>query len=255
MMNKTVLITGATSGIGKACAEKFAKSGAQLILLGRRTDRLGALSVALKSKYNTSCLCITLDVRDRDEVFRVISQLPDEWKKIDILINNAGLALGKENFEESDIDDWDTMLHTNVDGLLYVSRAVLPYMIQQQSGHIINMSSIAGSQVYQGGSVYCASKFAVNAITQGMRIDLMKYHIKVTSICPGVVETEFSLVRFKGDKKKADEVYKGFKPLVGEDIAETVFFCTQLPDHVCINELSVTPVQQASAYYYDKNQS
>lgn len=252
-MPKLILITGATSGIGKTCAEKFAANGARLILTGRRADRLGALAIELKTKYNAEAYTLCFDVTKREEIFNSISHLPESWKSIDILINNAGLALGKESFEQSDIDDWDTMMHTNVDGLLYVSRAVIPFMKEKKAGHIINIGSIAGDQVYEAGAVYCASKAAVDAISQGMRIDLMKYRIKVTCIKPGAVETEFSLVRFKGDKQKADSVYKGFKPLSAEDIADAVFYCSQLPDHVCINELSLTPVQQASAYYYDKD--
>ena len=210
------------------------------------------MAIELKSKYNAAAYTLCFDVRNRDEVFKIISGLPEEWRRVDILINNAGLALGKESFDQSDIDDWETMMHTNVDGLLYVTRAVIPIMIERKKGHIVNIGSIAGRQVYEGGSVYCGSKAAVDAISQGMRIDLMKHRIKVTLISPGAVDTEFSLVRFKGDKEKADKVYQGFTPLTAEDIADPVYYCTQLPDHVCINELSLTPVQQASAYYYDK---
>ncbi len=193
------------------------------------------------------------DVQERQDVFDSINQLPEQWKQIDILVNNAGLALGRDSFENADLDDWDTMLHTNVDGLLYVSRAVLPFMIKHKKGHIINIGSIAGKEVYENGNVYCASKFAVDAITKSMRIDLLKYGIKVTGIHPGAVETEFSLVRYKGDPQKADAAYEGYTPLRGEDIADAVFYSANLPDHVCINEILITCTQQAGTYYFHKN--
>jgi len=248
------MITGATAGIGKACAEKFAAAGYNLILNGRRNDRLKDLQSEWQKKYNIKIHILPFDVQNRQEVFDAIHSLPVEWQSIDILINNAGLALGRDSFENADIDDWNTMLHTNVEGLLYVSRAVLPLMTTRKKGHIINIGSIAGKEVYENGNVYCASKFAVDAITKSMRIDLLKYGIKVTGIHPGAVETEFSIVRFKGDNQKATAAYTGYTPLSAEDVAETVFFTASLPAHVCINDLSITCTQQAGTYYFHKNQ-
>ncbi|MEP6713637.1 MAG: SDR family NAD(P)-dependent oxidoreductase [Ferruginibacter sp.] len=253
-MNKTILITGATSGIGKACAQKFAAAKYNLILTGRREERLATLKEALEKKYGIKVMTCCFDVQKKEEVFEAIDKLPDEWRSIDILINNAGLALGREAFDEADLHDWETMMHTNVDGLLYVSRAVLPFMKETGHGHIINIGSIAGKEVYENGNVYCASKFAVDAITKSMRIDLLKHGIKVTGIHPGAVETEFSLVRYKGDEDKAGDAYKGFLPLTAEDIADTIFYCATLPAHVCINELVITCLQQAGTYYFFKNQ-
>lgn len=228
-MNKTILITGATSGIGKACAEKFAAAKYNLILTGRRAERLSALKEVLQITHGIKAITCCFDVQKKEEVFEAINQLPDEWKSIEILINNAGLALGREPFDEADLNDWEIMMHTNVDGLLYVSRAVLPFMKKTGQGHIINMGSIAGKEVYENGNVYCASKFAVDAITKSMRIDLLKHGIKVTGIHPGAVETEFSLVRFKGDQEKAGTAYTGFVPLTAEDIADSIFYCATLP--------------------------
>lgn len=253
-MNKIVLITGATSGIGKACAEKFASSGYNLIITGRRSDRLSELKVQLEKDWQVKVMLCCFDVQNRAAVNSTIEQLPDEWKKINILINNAGLALGKDSFEDASLDDWDAMMHTNVDGLLYVSKAVLPYMIANKNGHIINIGSIAGKEVYENGNVYCASKFAVDAISKAMRIDLLKHSIKVTSVNPGAVETEFSLVRFKGDELKSAAAYQGYVPLTGKDIADTVFYCATLPAHVCINDLVITCLQQAGTYYFKKDQ-
>lgn len=252
-MNKIVLITGATSGIGKACAEKFAEAGHNIIITGRREERLAELRSALESKYSITVLALCFDVQDRKAVESVFAGLPAGWKKIDILINNAGLALGRDSFEEANMDDWETMLQTNVHGLLYVSRAVLPYMIEQKKGHIINMGSVAGKEVYEKGNVYCASKYAVDAISKSMRIDLLQHHIKVTAIHPGAVETEFSLVRFKGEPVKAAAAYDGFVPLTARDIADTVFYCAGLPPHVCINDLVITCLQQAGTYYFNKD--
>ncbi len=248
------MITGATSGIGKACAEKFASAGYHLIITGRRQERLDRLQKEWQEKYKINILASCFDVQDREEVFSRIHSFPDEWKKVDILINNAGLALGRDSFENADIDDWDRMMHTNADGLLYVSKAIIPFMIKNKNGHVINIGSIAGKEVYENGNVYCASKFAVDAITKAMRIDLLKYGIKVTGIHPGAVETEFSLVRFKGDNQKADAAYQGFIPLTAEDIAETVFYTACLPPHVCINDLVITCTQQAGTYYFNKDQ-
>ncbi len=248
-MNKTVLITGATSGIGEACARKYAADGDRLILTGRRADRLNALKTELEKDFSTEILALIFDVQDKKAVDKNLGALPIEWQNIDLLINNAGLAAGKDSFENADINDWETMLNTNVHGLLYVSKQIIPLMITNKKGHVVNIGSIAGKEVYENGNVYCASKFAVDAISKSMRIDLLKHSIKVTCIHPGAVETEFSLVRFKGDENKAAATYNGMVPLSGNDIAESIFYCTQLPDHVCINELVITPTQQANAYY------
>lgn len=252
-MKKLALITGATSGIGKACAEKFAEAGYNLIITGRRKERLDEIAGSLSSNYNINVLPLSFDVRERETVSKQIEQITKEWTSIDVLINNAGLALGRDSFEDADIDDWDVMLQTNVNGLLYVSKAVLPFMISQRKGHIINIGSIAGKEVYENGNVYCASKAAVDSITKSMRIDLLKYGIKVTGIHPGAVETEFSIVRFKSDKKKANAAYIGYKPLTANDIADVVLYCSSLPEHVCINDLVITCTQQANAIYFHKN--
>lgn len=253
-MNTIVLITGATSGIGKACAQKFAAAKNDLIITGRRKERLDDLKKELEATHGVKVLPLCFDVQDKEAVFSAINDLPEAWQNIHILINNAGLALGKDNFEDADLKDWETMLNTNVNGLIYVSRAVLPFMIAQKKGHIINMGSVAGKQVYEKGNGYCASKFAVDALSKAMRIDLLKHNIKVTGIHPGAVETEFSLVRFKGDSATADATYKGITPLNGADIADIIFYCASLPAHVCINELTVTPTQQADAIYFNRNQ-
>jgi 3-hydroxy acid dehydrogenase / malonic semialdehyde reductase len=251
-MNKIVLITGATSGIGQACAKKFASAGYKLIITGRRTERLEQLKASLEGEYTTEVIALTFDVQDRMAVNKAIEELPEQWQQIDILINNAGLAVGRDLFADADMDDWETMLNTNVHGLLYVSKAVVPFMIARNTGHIINMGSIAGKEVYEKGNVYCASKFAVDALNRAMRIDLLKYNIKVTAIHPGAVETEFALVRFKGDEEKAAATYTGITPLTASDIADTIFYCAGLPPHVCINDLVITCTQQADAYYFHK---
>lgn len=253
-MNKTVLITGATSGIGKACAEKFAAAQYNLIITGRRKERLEALEKELRSAYGVEVLALCFDVQDKEAVFSHINNLPEQWRHVDLLINNAGLALGRDSFEEADLNDWETMMNTNVNGLLYVTRAVLPFMIARKQGHIVNMGSVAGKDVYEKGNAYCGSKFAVDALSKAMRIDLLKHNIKVTAIHPGAVETEFSIVRFKGDQEKADATYKGMVPLTGADIAEIIYYCASLPAHVCINDLTVTPTQQANGIYIHKNQ-
>ena len=252
-MNKIALITGATSGIGEACAKKFAASGYNLIITGRRIERLQALKTTIETACQIKLLLLHFDVQNRKAVEDTFANLPAEWQNIDILINNAGLAAGRDSFEDADMDDWETMLNTNVHGLLYVSKAVVPLMIAQKKGHIINMGSIAGKEVYEKGNVYCASKFAVDAINKAMRIDLLKHNIKVTGIHPGAVETEFAMVRFKGDERQAAATYNGIIPLTPEDIADTIFYCSQLPSHVCINDLVITCTQQASAYYFHKN--
>jgi len=244
-MEKTVFITGATSGIGKASAEIFAQNGFNLVICGRRADRLNQLKEKLNSKANVECL--VFDVRDKDEVFSKINSLPEAFKQIDILINNAGNAHGLDTFDEGSLEDWDAMIDINVKGLLYVSKAIIPGMTSRKSGHIINIGSIAGKEVYPKGNIYCASKFAVDAISQSMRIDLNAHGIKVSEVNPGAVDTEFSTVRFKGDKKRADNVYQGFKPLVANDIAEIIYFIASRPAHVNIAEALVLPTAQASA--------
>ena len=253
-MNNIVLITGATSGIGKACAEKFASAKHDLIITGRRKERLDELKNELEKIHGVNILPLCFDVQDKEAVFATISSLHGTWQNIAILINNAGLALGRDNFEDADLNDWETMLNTNVHGLIYVTRAVLPFMIAQKKGHIVNMGSVAGKEVYEKGNGYCASKFAVDALNRAMRIDLLKHNIKVTGIHPGAVETEFSLVRYKGDAASASATYNGITPLTGADIAETIFYCCSLPAHVCINDLVITPTQQADAFYFNRNQ-
>lgn len=244
-MIKTIMITGATSGFGRAIAVKFAQNGYNLIVTGRRKERLDELEKEL-IQNKVKVLSLNFDVRNRSEVGSVIQKLPVEWKNIDILVNNAGLAAGLSHIDDGDIDDWDRMVDTNVKGLLYVTRAVAPLMVARNQGHIFNISSIAGKDVYENGNVYCASKSAVDSLSKAMRIDLLKNNIRVTNIAPGMAETEFSIVRFKGDKEKADAVYKGVKALSAEDIAEVIYFCATLPKHVCINDLSITPTQQAA---------
>ncbi len=244
-MNKTALITGATSGIGKACAIKFAENQYHLILTGRREDRLDELKSSLEKNHKVEVTTITFDVRNRESVKSAIDQVKD--KNIDVLVNNAGLAVGMDTLQDGDIDDWERMIDTNVKGLLYVTRNVAPLMAAKKSGHIINIGSIAGKEVYPKGNVYCATKHAVDALSKGMRIDLLEDGIKVTQIAPGAVETEFSMVRFKGDKEIADNVYKGFEPLHAEDIADAAYYVTTLPPHVNINDLLIMPTAQASA--------
>jgi len=248
-MKRIIFITGATSGIGMACAEKFAANGDNLIINGRRKERLEELKKQLEEKYGVEILSAPFDVQNRDEVFKSINYFSDKWKSPDILINSAGLALGRDTFDDADITDWETMLNTNVNGLLYVSKAVLPSMIKRNSGHIINLGSTAGDEVYERGNVYCASKSAVEAISRAMRIDLLPHHIKVTNIKPGAVETEFSLVRFKGDEEKADKVYDGLVPLTAKDVADSIFYCASLPPNVCINDLTITCTAQANGIY------
>ena len=250
-MNKTVFITGATSGIGKACAEKFAENNFNLIITGRRNEKLIELKNSLESAYKISVTTLCFDVQNKKEVFDAVGKIMET--NIDILINNAGLALGKEPFDEAEIADWETMMQTNVNGLLYTTRALLP-LLKKAKGHIVNIGSTAGKEVYENGNVYCASKFAVNAISQAMRIDLVKHGIKVTSINPGAVETEFSVVRFKGNKNKADSAYIGYKPLIAEDVANTIYFACTLPAHVCINDLTITCTQQANSTTFHKTQ-
>jgi NADP-dependent 3-hydroxy acid dehydrogenase YdfG len=252
-MNRTIFITGASAGFGKACAERFAANGDRLILLARRKERLEALAEELHAKFKTACHLIVADVRDQEAVTKAINLLPEEWNQIDVLINNAGLALGRDFFEEADLSDWNTMIDTNVKGLLYVAQAVAKKMSVAKKGHIINIGSIAGKEVYEKGNVYCATKFAVDAISKAMRIDLLRHGIKVTSIHPGAAETEFSLVRFKGDADTAKQVYQGFTPLSGADVAEVACYAANLPEHVCINDLTLTCTQQGSSIHFRKS--
>ena len=243
---KTVLITGATSGIGKACAEMFAGKGEKLIITGRRLERLQELSASLKSKFNSQVYILNFDVRNNEEVKKSIESLPQDWKDIDILINNAGLAAGLDLIQDGNLDDWERMIDTNVKGLLYVSRIVLPKMKERNSGHVVNISSIAGKETYMKGNVYCATKHAVDSLSKAMRIDMLQFGVRVTAISPGMVDTEFSLVRFAGDKQKADEVYKGLIPLSPEDIADAVEYAVSRPAHVNINEILIMPTAQAN---------
>ncbi|MBN8674815.1 MAG: SDR family NAD(P)-dependent oxidoreductase [Chitinophagales bacterium] len=257
-MSKIVFITGATAGFGKACAEKFAANGYDLVLNGRRTERLQELAEQLEKKFNVAVLQLAFDVRDEKAVFDSISNLPPEWKNIDVLVNNAGLALGRDYFEEASLEDWNTMIDTNVKGAMYVAKAVSQLMAKRnastgEGGHIINLGSLAGKEVYEKGNMYCASKFAVDAMTKAMRIDLLRHNIKVTGIHPGAAETEFSLVRFKGDEATAKSIYNGLQPLTAEDVADAIYYTTTVPTHVCINDLVITCTQQANAIYFNRN--
>jgi serine 3-dehydrogenase len=247
LKNKIVFITGSSSGIGKACAEKFANKKANLILCARRINRLTDLKRSLEKKYKVKIFITQLDVRKLRDVKKVIGSLPTAWKQIDILLNNAGLARGWNKLYDGNINDWEEMIDTNIKGLLYVTRAILPGMIQRKRGHIINIGSTAAHEVYPMGNVYCASKFAVNALTQSIRVDVLDKNIKVTSVDPGMVLTEFSEVRFSGDKKRAEKVYEGVAPLSPKDVAETVIFAASRPKNVNINEIILTPICQASS--------
>jgi 3-hydroxy acid dehydrogenase/malonic semialdehyde reductase len=253
MKNKIALITGATSGIGKACALTLAKMGFDIIATGRRVDRLEELEKDLAA--GVRFLPLVFDVRERDKVGEILGNLPTDWSAIDVLINNAGNAHGMDPIQTGSLDDWDAMIDINVKGLLYVSRAIIPGMTERNSGMIINIGSIAGKEVYPNGNVYCGSKFAVDAITKGMRIDLNPFGIKVIGIHPGMVETEFSLVRFKGDDNRAESIYKGFVPLYAQDIAEIVEFVVNRPAHVVLADIVVLPTAQASATLVKKNLS
>ncbi|WP_158974772.1 SDR family NAD(P)-dependent oxidoreductase [Cellulophaga sp. L1A9] len=250
-MNKTVLITGATSGIGKSTAILFAANNYNVVLCGRRQERLDILKQELSKE--TKVYTLNFDVRDKNAVFEAIESLPSDFSDIDILINNAGNAHGLETIDKGNTDDWDAMLDINVKGLLYVSKAVIPKMTAKKAGHIINIGSTAGKEVYPKGNVYCASKHAVDAITKGMLMDLNPYGIRVGAVNPGLVETEFSTVRFKGDESKAENVYKGFEPLKPEDIADIIYFVVTRPYHVNIADLIVMPTAQASATIVNKN--
>ncbi|MGL4992524.1 MAG: SDR family NAD(P)-dependent oxidoreductase [Bacteroidales bacterium] len=251
-MNKTIFITGATAGIGQAISERMAKDGCRLIITGRRAERLNQLAQDLKSCYGVEVLPLVFDVRSRDEVSRTLSAIPQEWRDIDVLINNAGLASGLGSVQEGDIDDWEKMIDTNLKGLLYVSRSILPMMVARSCGHVINIGSIAGRQTYMNGSVYCATKFAVSSLTDGMRMDLNGTGVKVSQIQPGAVNTEFSLVRFHGDQSRADKVYEGFDPLMASDIADAAHYMISAPDHVNIAEMLILPKAQAAATQIDR---
>ena len=250
-MRKKILVTGASSGFGNAIARKFAAAGNDLIITGRRADRLETLAEELREKFSINVLVKVFDVQNREQVFAALHGDP-ALENLDLLVNNAGLALGRDHFDQGNIDDWETMIDTNLKGLLYVTRAVLPGLISNGKGHIINIGSTAGKEAYEKGNVYCATKTAVDAISQSMRIDLLKHRIKVTVIHPGASETEFSMVRFKGDEKTAKSVYEGYKPLQAEDIADTVHYCANLPEHVCINSVVMTCTSQANSFYLYK---
>ncbi|NRA12585.1 MAG: SDR family NAD(P)-dependent oxidoreductase [Crocinitomicaceae bacterium] len=253
-MNKYVFITGATAGFGEACARLFAENGCNLVITGRRKDRLNKLAIEINSAHGVAVHTLNFDVRNEEEVAKVISGVPQEIKDgIAILINNAGLAVGNGPIDNGVIDDWNRMIDTNVKGLLYVSNAIIPLLKSNNGGHIINISSIAGKEVYPGGNVYCASKHAVDALSKAMRIDLVSYGIKVTNIAPGAAETEFSVVRFKGDQSVADSVYDGFDPLQAIDIAETAYFAATRPAHVNLNDIVIMPTAQASSQVLFKN--
>ena len=251
-MNKIALITGATSGIGRAVADIFAENKYNLIVTGRRSERLQELKAALERQYGISVLALCFDVRDNDEVVRNIASLPVEWRNIDVLVNNAGLAVGLNHIQDGVLDDWERMIDTNIKGLLYVTRAVSPLMVARNSGHIVNICSVAGKEVYENGNVYCATKHAVDALSKAMRIDMLGHNIKVTNICPGAVETEFSIVRFKGDTQRAAGTYKGIEPLTGRDIAECIYFAVSLPQHVCINDMMIMPTAQADSRTFNR---
>ncbi len=246
-MKKTALITGATAGIGKATALLLAKNHFDVIITGRRSDRLESLEKEIRTDTGADVLILHFDVRNPAEVKSAMASLEGKWKNIDVLVNNAGLAVGMGHINDGVVDDWERMIDTNIKGLLYITREVAPLMTARQTGHIVNISSVAGKEVYENGNVYCATKHAVDALSKAMRIDLLQHRIRVTNIAPGMVDTEFSTVRFKGDKERADRVYQGFTPLYAEDIAETILFAVTRPPHVNINDLLIMPAAQATA--------
>jgi hypothetical protein len=245
-MGKIVLITGASSGIGAGCAKKFAANGYKVILNGRNIEKLSALRDLLTDKYNAQVLLLPFDVRDRSAAKTALQSLPEEWQQIDILINNAGLVIGVDKEHEGSLDEWDIVIDTNIKSLLAMTRMVVPGMVDRGRGHVINIGSIAGDAAYAGGSVYCATKAAVKALSDGLRIDLVDTPIRVTNIKPGLVETNFSVIRYRGDKEKADNVYKGVKPLTGDDIAEAVYFAASVPEYMQVAEMLVMPTNQAT---------
>lgn len=252
-MKKIALITGATSGIGRATALLLAENGYSLILTGRRIELLDNLKKEIEVKYKADVLPLAFDIQDKAQVDSAINNLHERWRKIDVLINNAGLAAGLSHVQDGLEDDWERMIDTNIKGLLYITRRVAPMMAEKKSGHIINIGSIAGTEVYENGNVYCATKHAVDALSKAMRVDLLKENVKVSQVRPGMVETEFSLVRYHGDEEKAKKVYDGVTPLFAEDIAQTILFVLTRPAHVNINDIVVTPTQQANAYYVTRN--
>ena len=252
-MDKIVFITGASSGIGAGCARKFASQGASLILNARNEEKLSALKEELEQQYGARVCLLPFDVRDRKTAAEALASLPDEWKAIDILINNAGLVIGVDKEHEGNLDEWDIVIDTNIKSLLAMTRLVVPGMVSRGRGHIINIGSIAGDAAYAGGSVYCATKAAVKALSDGLRIDLVDTPLRVTNIKPGLVETNFSVVRFRGDKDKADNVYKGIRPLTGDDIAETVYFAASVPEYMQIAEMLVMPTYQATGTIVSRN--
>ncbi len=245
-MKPIALITGATSGIGKATAQILARNQYRLIITGRRQERLEALKHDLENQTGTQVLSLTFDVRDKAIVAKTLGNLPQKWQNIEVLINNAGLAVGATTIDKGEIDDWERMIDTNIKGLLYVSKAIMPGMISRKKGHIVNIASIAGKEVYLHGNVYCATKHAVDALSKAMRIDLLPHGIKVTNIAPGMVETEFSVVRYKGNQNKADEVYRKMQPLEGKDVAEVILFALSRPPHVTLNDILIMPTAQAN---------
>ena len=251
-MNKIALITGATAGIGEATALLLAHNNFNLILTGRRMERLKLLKDKLATKTNSKVILLNFDIRSMEDTTDAINSLPDEWKNIDVLINNAGLAAGMSDIHEGDINDWEQMIDTNVKGLLYITRLVSPIMVKRRTGHIVNISSIAGKETYPMGNVYCATKHAIQSVTKGMRLDLLKYGIKVSTVSPGAVDTEFSVVRFKGDEERANNVYKGFTPLYAQDIAESILFIVTRPKHVNIDDILVMPTDQAFARDFNR---
>ena len=251
-MNKTILITGASSGIGAGCARKFASQGARLILNSRSADKLESLAQELKEKFNAECYVLPFDVCDREAAAAALEALPDKWKSIDVLINNAGLAVGVDKEHEGNLEEWDVVIDTNIRALLSMTRLVVPGMVERGCGHIINIGSIAGDAAYPGGSVYCASKAAVKALSDGLRIDLVDTPLRVTNIKPGLVETNFSVVRFRGDKERADNVYKGIHALTGDDIAEVAYFAASAPEHMQVAEILVMPTNQATGTIVSK---
>lgn len=246
-MSKIALVTGATAGIGEAVATRFAAEGYDLIVTGRRDERLQEVKRKLESEYGHRVLALNFDVRRKEQVQANLGNLPEDWKAVDVLVNNAGLASGLNPIQDGNIEDWEKMIDTNIKGLLYVTRTIAPGMKERRRGHIINLSSIAGKEAYPNGNVYCGTKHAVEAIGKGMRMDLLPYGVKVTQVCPGAVETEFSIVRFHGDKSRADQVYAGFEPLHAEDVADAIYYVASLPPHVNINDLLIMPTAQASA--------
>lgn len=252
-MKKIAFITGASSGFGEASARVFARQGWSLIINARREAALAALKNELENEFGIKCLVLAFDVRDRKQVETTISAMPEEWKQIDLLLNNAGLAVGRDLIDEGKVDDWERMIDTNLKGLLYVTHALLPFMTARKQGHVINLGSVAGKDMYERGNVYCATKSAIDALSHCMRIDLLRHGIKVTAIHPGAANTEFALVRFKGDHQAADNTYKGIVPLTAEDVAEVIYYTASLPAHVCINDLVLTCLQQADGIYIHRN--